>query len=300
MSSNDDIRTITHTASGAACKIHAFGATVLSYTTGNREVIFVSKLAKLDGSKPVRGGVPLVFPIFGPPKSGTMPQHGFARRNRWTFLDSYDTKESAGARYELKFCDVKDGLGDSNDWANEKYDCTLVCTLDCNASQVTTSLEIQNTGSAAFPFQALLHTYYSVAGKAALQPGKCFVSGLAGYTVADKVTKAAETVSDAEAITITGEVDRVYDPPNGTTSANVRIHAGEGASVELTATGTLDDVALPISCVVWNPFIEKAKGLSDFGDEEYFEMICVEPGILKDSVVLDPGKTARLTQHIKV
>jgi D-hexose-6-phosphate mutarotase len=77
----NDLTTITHTASGASCQIHAVGATVTSYKSANgREHIFVSKDAIFDGSKAIRGGIPICFPIFGPPakKESTMPQHGFA------------------------------------------------------------------------------------------------------------------------------------------------------------------------------------------------------------------------------
>ena len=37
--------------------------------------------AKLDGTKAIRGGIPLVFPNFGPWDLG--PQHGFARISDW-------------------------------------------------------------------------------------------------------------------------------------------------------------------------------------------------------------------------
>ena len=36
----------------------------------------------MDGSKAIRGGIPVVFPNFGPWKLG--PQHGFARISQWT------------------------------------------------------------------------------------------------------------------------------------------------------------------------------------------------------------------------
>lgn len=72
-----DITTITHTASGASAKIHALGATVISFKSANgRENLFVSKKAVYDGSKAIRGGIPICFPIFGPPTGeSTMPQH---------------------------------------------------------------------------------------------------------------------------------------------------------------------------------------------------------------------------------
>ena len=34
-----------------------------------------------DGKKPIRGGIPFVFPVFG--SSTIQPQHGFARISRW-------------------------------------------------------------------------------------------------------------------------------------------------------------------------------------------------------------------------
>ena len=40
----------------------------------------MSKRSVFDGKKAIRGGVPFVFPIFGP--STVMPQHGFARISR--------------------------------------------------------------------------------------------------------------------------------------------------------------------------------------------------------------------------
>ena len=40
-----------------------FGATVTSWKHNGRENLWVSKAAKFDGSKPVRGGVPVVFPV---------------------------------------------------------------------------------------------------------------------------------------------------------------------------------------------------------------------------------------------
>jgi glucose-6-phosphate 1-epimerase len=305
---NELIHTINHTASGASIQVSAYGATLTSYKSKQREHIFVSKLALLDGSAPVRGGIPLVFPIFGPTAvvGSTMPQHGFARRNLWTALNEYDTQESAGITYQLSLSQTSAGRGDGNIWSasdeNKGYDCTLLYDVEFNGDQMTCKLTIQNTGKNAFPFQCLLHTYYKVEENAALNPNQCYVQGLEGYICDDKVTKVPKYAHNAEPITIAGEVDRVYAPPSDGDKDNVNATIGVGNHMVVTmeASGKVDDVTVPISCVVWNPYIEKAAGLADFDNDEYHDMLCVEPGILGNDIVLHPGKEAYLQQVMKV
>ena len=48
--------------------------------------------AKMDGSKPISGGVPFCFPQFGP---GEMQQHGFARNLEWEVAETSDGEASA-------------------------------------------------------------------------------------------------------------------------------------------------------------------------------------------------------------
>lgn len=48
---------------GDSVEILLYGATVTSWKSNGKENLFVSQAAKLDGSKPVRGGIPLVFPV---------------------------------------------------------------------------------------------------------------------------------------------------------------------------------------------------------------------------------------------
>lgn len=42
-------------------KVHLHGATVISWSRNGKELLFLSSKALLDGSKPIRGGIPLVF-----------------------------------------------------------------------------------------------------------------------------------------------------------------------------------------------------------------------------------------------
>jgi glucose-6-phosphate 1-epimerase len=112
--------------------------------------------------------------------------------------------------------------------------------------------------------------------------------------VVDKVSNTKYS-SGSDPVTIQGETDRIYHPPDGKDVVEVIIGVGEGKEMKLTASGFVDEKKEPVSCVVWNPHIEKAKDMSDFGDDQYHEMICVEPGLLGNPS-LKGGSTARLTQ----
>lgn len=48
---------------GQSVTVQLYGATVTSWKSNGQEQLFLSEKAHLDGSKPIRGGIPLVFPV---------------------------------------------------------------------------------------------------------------------------------------------------------------------------------------------------------------------------------------------
>lgn len=48
--------------------------------------------------------------------------------------------------------------------------------------------------------------------------------------------------------------------------------------------------------VVWNPWEKKSRAMSDFGDEEYKQMLCVNGAVIQKPITLKPGEewTGRL------
>ncbi len=64
---SDKGRVIAHLPTGDSVEILQYGATVISWKSNGKENLWVSSAAKLDGSKPVRGGIPVVFPVCSPP-----------------------------------------------------------------------------------------------------------------------------------------------------------------------------------------------------------------------------------------
>ena len=62
--SDDNSRVIATLPSGERVEVLLYGATVISWRSANgKENLFLSEKAHLDGSKPVRGGIPVVFPV---------------------------------------------------------------------------------------------------------------------------------------------------------------------------------------------------------------------------------------------
>jgi glucose-6-phosphate 1-epimerase len=291
--------TITHSNSGASAQVHPCGATVCSFkTSSQRELLFLSREAKLDGTKAIRGGIPLVFPQFGQPDK-SYPQHGFLRDNIWEVdeCSKYDNDDAAGLDFVLTLDKVVKSRGGVWDVGTD-LDCKVILSVKIEPSQMTNVLTISNTSGLDIHFQTLFHTYFKVHGSQALDNRSCNVTGLEGYAVSDKITNEDYTLG-SDPVPIDGNVDRVYTPPMGKNIVDLVIATGEGTKVQLTASGTVNGNNVVVSAVVWNPHKEKAKEMSDFGDNEYFDMICVEPGILSYHPTLFGSNDCVFTQIIK-
>eukprot|EP00581_Thalassiosira_minuscula_P017531 CAMPEP_0183713324 /NCGR_PEP_ID=MMETSP0737-20130205/8198_1 /TAXON_ID=385413 /ORGANISM="Thalassiosira miniscula, Strain CCMP1093" /LENGTH=300 /DNA_ID=CAMNT_0025942091 /DNA_START=29 /DNA_END=931 /DNA_ORIENTATION=- len=295
---NDPIK-IQHTKTGASCTIYPFGAHLTSYQTGSgKELLFLSRDAKLDGSKAIRGGIPLCFPQFGQPYK-SMPQHGFLRNNYWKEVaeSRVDDDDGAGISMELALKDVVNARGGKWD-TDTKLDAKCTYTVKINGDGFTTTITMDNLGTESWDFQVLLHNYFLVQSRAALDGSQCNVKGLEGYAVSDKVSGEEYTLG-ADPVTIPEIIiDRVYTPPKEKMDLSVTIAAGPSNNISLTASGEVDGTNVPVSGVVWNPHEEKANGMGDFGDDQYVDMICVEPGLLSDVPSLEGGKKASFTQVI--
>src|SRR5580700_7402869 len=86
----------------AFAEVYLFGAHVTEFQPrGSAPVLFLSKHSVFDGRKPIRGGVPLVFPWFGPRADmPELPPHGFARTREWE-IESCDARGDGSVRIVL-------------------------------------------------------------------------------------------------------------------------------------------------------------------------------------------------------
>ncbi len=108
----------------------------------------------------------------------------------------------------------------------------------------------------------MLHSYLSVSDVRNVE-----LVGLAGAAYDDKVSGAHACPQGEGALRFVAETDRVYD-----SSARVSV-------LDLAHKRRLViDKTRSATTVVWNPWLDKAQRMSDFGDDEWPGMLCVEAG----------------------
>ncbi|KAK4153274.1 galactose mutarotase-like domain-containing protein [Chaetomidium leptoderma] len=280
--SEDNSRVIAELPTGETVEVLLYGATVISWKDASGdEKLWLSEAAKLDGSRAVRGGIPIVFPVFGTapdhPQTKDLPQHGFARTSRWEFLGK-STSESAGRATDEPTVKLDFGLSsaapglDPKATAHWPFKFNLIYSVTLKRESLTTSIVATNDGSAPFDCQVLLHTYLRVKDITTVN-----ITGLQNATYIDKVDASTTKQETAPTLTITGETDRVY-----TTTADTSDAADDGAVTVTEANNTprfrvtRDNLS---NVVVWNPWADKAEGMADFAPKDgYKQMVCVEPG----------------------
>lgn len=256
-----------------SARISLFGGQVLSFCPKHdgRERLFLSSKALLDGSKSIRGGIPLCWPWFGayqgPAATTPMPAHGYARTRRW---DVMDITEQAGSTEVLLQLEDSSGPGFNG--------VAQVQVLINVGSKLKVGLYTLNQGPAAFSLSAALHTYFAIDDIHQTQ-----LRGLSGL-YSDKTQNWA----------------RLPTPPNYRFSAETdRIHLLAAPTVEIVSPAskiTLESSGHD-SVVVWNPWDNGSQAFADLAADEYQRFICVETA-LTQGFTLQPGQQHCLQQTI--
>ena len=254
----------------STAEIYLHGAHVTDFCKkGESPLLFLSQCSRFAPQQPIRGGIPIIFPWFGPREGAAA--HGFARAADWTLQETTSLPDGGAS---LRFA-LPDGPENALWPAFSAY---YVVTV---TESLTLELILTNTSPATdLNFENCLHTYFTVGDINAVT-----VRGLKGASFLDKVEGGAMKTEQNDAINVSSEVDRVYLDTTGT----IEIHDPNlGRSILVEKSGSA-------STVVWNPWIAKAQQMSDFGNDEYQRMICVESGnVAANKLTLPPGKSSVL------
>ncbi len=259
----------------STAEIYLHGAHVTQFRKKDEApLLFLSQCSRFDDDHPIRGGIPVIFPWFGFREG--LPQHGFARLKSWDLEEVVSGADgSVSARFRLPDCPEASTLPPF------VADYTVTVKDSLNLQLAITNQSKEDT----LTFEDCLHTYLEVGDVTAVS-----IRGLKGLNYLDKVANFARKLETDDPIRIGSEVDRVYLETTG--AVEVRDPCiGRRTIVEKEGS---------TATILWNPWAAKAQQMTDFGNEEYFRMLCVESGnIAPNDIKLTPGQTATLKLKLR-
>jgi glucose-6-phosphate 1-epimerase len=275
---NGDLPKIRVTSAAAAGEMYLHGAHVTSWQpAGAEEVLFVSSKSLWQDGRAIRGGVPICFPWFGDkaddPKA---PAHGFVRTKSWTL----DSIVHSGDVVTVSMSTASDD--DTRQWWPANFRLVHRATF---GSELRLELEVHNTGSSPLHFEEALHSYHRVGDVRAAR-----LVGLDKVRYLDKTDAYREKQQQGDVI-VRAETDRVYLNTPG---------AVELLDPELLRIVRIDKKN-SLTTVVWNPWSDKARAMSDLGEDEWTQFLCIESSnVLGYAVELAPGRQHCIKAAIQI
>ena len=246
---------------------------------GERPVLFLSRKAVIEPGKPLRGGMPICFPWFGPhPTDPGQPAHGVVRQHDWE-IEAVEHDAGGGALVRLAFPPPALQAAGVSPRVELRYRLRIGATLEA-------ILEVTNRSDVAFQFEEALHPYFAIGGIDDVS-----VTGIEGAVYVDKVDGLRRKRQGAAPLRFAGETDRTYLDTTGT----CRI-----VDPAWQRTIVIEKQA-SASTVIWNPWAGRARGMGDLDADEWRDFVCVETANAMDNrIALQPGGTHRLLARYSV
>lgn len=275
---------LTLTTPSGAAEVYLHGAHVTRYRRPHEQpILWMSEKSWYQTGKPIRGGVPVIFPWFGArkdapasPPAPPSPNHGFARLMPWK-PESIAMRDDGRVEAILSLTDTPETRAVWPHAFELRFRVAVGNTLQM-------SLEVRNIGDKPFVYEEGLHTYFHVGDIKQVR-----VTGLEETPFIDKVGGVPHVDPSHNPIVFAGETDRVYLP---TKAECVIEDASLLRRIRVRKQGS-------DATVVWNPWIAKAKAMPDFGDDEWTGMVCVETVNVADYAVgIKPGQTHTMSAEI--
>jgi glucose-6-phosphate 1-epimerase len=260
---------LTH-PSGSSAEIYQNGAQVTSWIPASGgQRLYLSKKALFEPGKPIRGGIPVVFPQFA--DNGPLPKHGWLRTTEWN-VESHEGASAVTLRTEE--------TPQSKLLWPHTYEVRLRVSIEAESLEL--NLTVRNPGAEAFSFTSALHSYFAVD-----HVTRASILGLYGLSYIDKTANRTIVRDNEHALVIRGETDRIY-----TGSVSLLELIGGCSPLRLSTRGFPDTV-------VWNPWTDTASGIADMDDSDYLGFVCIEAAVAGTPVVLKPGETWEGNQRLE-
>jgi glucose-6-phosphate 1-epimerase len=269
---------------GAQLLVTEQGAQVLRYQpAGQPPLLWLSERAAYRAGQSVRGGIPLCWPWFGdllrnpPPvrdshmRPDSAPAHGLVRQSDWQ-LRRLDYEGDA-VRMSFAFSSAE------QPFALWPFAAELQLDIHLSA-QLTLSLRTRNLGDRELPISQALHSYFAVSDIRQVR-----VEGLHACRYVDTLDGWKDGTQQGD-LRFSGETDRIY---LGTPARLSILDPLWQRRILLSSQGSA-------SAVLWNPWSDKARRLSQFAEDAWQGMLCIEQAnVLDDARTLAPDAEHRLT-----
>lgn len=256
----------------AKARISLYGGQVLSFhpKDAEQDLLFLSPDAVFDDGVPIRGGIPVCWPWFGPSSKSGQPSHGVARTQTWSIEKTVQLSDgSSEVVLQLPPGDYGGLTG-------------LALSLRiCIGKTLLLELLTENVGDSPQVVSQALHSYFRV-GKVS----ECNLEGLDQVEFVDKLHEDRFSIQQGD-LTIKEPVDRIYLCDSNL--INLR-DPGLGRTINIQNAGN-------DSTVVWNP----GCALKDLTGESYHQMVCVESARLNSNQhTILPNESLLLSTEIGV
>lgn len=289
------------TAPAAEATIYMQGAHVTHWKpTGFAPAIFLSQRAEFAPGKPIRGGVPIVFPWFSERHDGKHgPQHGFARISEWDLAFAGMAGDELHLAFTLLPNELSRSLGFDHFKLGYRVAVGRKLTLELGVQNdsgnggargggpaAATAAADQAADGAPLIFEEALHTYYEVANARQVS-----IDGLGGTTFIDKVDGFKRKVQPDGPLRFEGRTDRPY---LNTTATCVLHDPAGGRKITVAKSGSN-------STVVWNPWKEFTATMADMEPDAWLHMTAIETANVGDNTITLPaGQTHTMRADISI
>ncbi len=266
------------TSPAAQAEVSLYGAQVLSWKpAGAEEVLFLSQQSRFEPGHAIRGGIPVCFPWFrGKADNPKAPSHGFVRTKEWR-LDSLRADDDGSVTL------VCVTAGDDSTRGLWPHDFLIAYRIRI-AATLRLELSIMNRGTNPLRFEEALHTYFRIG-----DIHQARVPGLDAVTYLDNTDGNRSKRHDGP-LALTAPIDNAYDAEGPADILDPVLHRRLRTEKHHSST-----------TIVWNPWQQGAASLSDLGNDEWQQMLCVEAGnILNAAVSLAPGEEHTLRATLSV
>jgi len=272
----------------AEATLYLMGAHLTQWTpAGNSPVLYMSPKAVFKQGTPIRGGVPVLFPWFGPRWNGEefdaangtkSPMHGFARTQVWT-VDRVHLEPTGDVAITLSLPVSENAVK----FGYPAFHTTLEFRI---GRELHMLLSVTNRDDKPLAFEEGFHTYFAIGDVHAVR-----LLGLRGSTYLDKRDNMTRKVQRETELVFARDVDQTHV---NTSEPLTLQDPGNQRVIHICKTGSQ-------GTVVWNPWTVLTPNFADLAEDSWEHFVCVEVvNAADDRITLTPGATHGMAMDIAV